>query len=905
MTPSHQRPPPAPPLPPTPPQLLKDVDDQCLVAGSIIGCQNQTLGERVAVVGTPFVLQYQSDRVPGRSGANAGAVAHARTLGAWSFNVHHVYDPTDKILFLGNGSRRSADLLGSPVHTASGEFLIASEDGSEIYVFDGSGSHLRTLDGLTAATRYQFSYDADERLISITDGSGNVTTITRDGNGTPSGIVGPFGQTTQLTVDANGFLATITNPANEVTALVYTPDGLLTSLTDPRGDSYTFTYDSGGRLHQDADLAGGSSTLSRTGTPNDYTAKLTTALNRTSSYQVQTLVPPNSKRTNTDPAGLSTVESIGSGGNRTITSPDGTVIQIVNAPDPRFGMQVPIRKAFTVSTPGGLKFDSTESRTTTLADPNDPLSVTEIIGTETINGRSYTTSYKTAAKEITETTPMRRSTVTSLDAQGRPVRFQFSGLEAVSATYDAAGRVETVTVGSGVEMRTITFSYNTDGYVQTITDPLNHAVNFAYDTAGRVTQQTSPDGSVTGYSYDADGNVAAITPPGRPIHSFSYSPVDLVSAYIAPDVGTGTNETDYAYNVDRQLSQIGRPGAQKVDFGYDNAGRPTTVTTADGMFRYTYDSAKGNVATIRAPDGIGLSYTYDGSLLTGTTWVGPVSGSVTRTYDNNFRTATLSLSGTPAIPFSYDNDGLLVGAGDLKLTRDVRNGLLTGTTIGNATDQWTYNGFGEPIDYTAAYSGSTIFRQQYARDKLGRITQKIETVGGRTTTYDYSYDLAGRLESVIQNGALAATYAYDSNGNRLSVTRSSGTISGSYDAQDRLTRYGAPTFAYTDAGDLESKTISGQITSIDTMRSGNLREVVLPNGTQIRYLIDGRNRRIGKQVNGSVIQGFTYQDALNPIAELDASNNIVSRFIYATRSNVPDYMIKGGVSYRIFTDQLW
>lgn len=38
-------------------------DEQC---GSIIGCQGQTLGETINIIGTPFSLNYNSDRVPGR-----------------------------------------------------------------------------------------------------------------------------------------------------------------------------------------------------------------------------------------------------------------------------------------------------------------------------------------------------------------------------------------------------------------------------------------------------------------------------------------------------------------------------------------------------------------------------------------------------------------------------------------------------------------------------------------------------------------------------------------------------------------------------------------------------------------------------------------------------------------------
>jgi RHS repeat-associated protein len=43
---------------------------------------------------------------------------------------------------------------------------------------------------------------------------------------------------------------------------------------------------------------------------------------------------------------------------------------------------------------------------------------------------------------------------------------------------------------------------------------------------------------------------------------------------------------------------------------------------------------------------------------------------------------------------------------------------------------------------------------------------------------------------------------------------------------------------------------------------------------------------------------------LNPIAELHDAGIGVSTFIYASRFNVPDYMIKGGNTYRIVSDYL-
>ncbi len=43
---------------------------------------------------------------------------------------------------------------------------------------------------------------------------------------------------------------------------------------------------------------------------------------------------------------------------------------------------------------------------------------------------------------------------------------------------------------------------------------------------------------------------------------------------------------------------------------------------------------------------------------------------------------------------------------------------------------------------------------------------------------------------------------------------------------------------------------------------------------------------------------------MNPIAELDGAGNVVSTFVYGTKANVPDYMVKGGATYRIISDHL-
>jgi RHS repeat-associated protein len=197
-------------------------------------------------------------------------------------------------------------------------------------------------------------------------------------------------------------------------------------------------------------------------------------------------------------------------------------------------------------------------------------------------------------------------------------------------------------------------------------------------------------------------------------------------------------------------------------------------------------------------------------------------------------------------------------------------------------------------------------RVTYTRDKLGRITQKTETIGGSTNTFVYTYDTAGRLTDVNLNGATAAHYTYDSNGNRLSQTTSTGTVNGTYDAQDRLTQYGNLQLGYTANGELLTKSnpTLGQTATFTYDVLGNLKSATLPASTTVEYVIDGQNRRIGKKVNGTLVQGFLYQNQLNPGAELDGTGAVVSRFVYGTKANVPDHMIKGGVTYRIVSDHL-
>ncbi|MGH8584547.1 MAG: RHS repeat-associated core domain-containing protein [Gammaproteobacteria bacterium] len=812
--------------------------------------------------------------------------------------------PDGSLYIADSDNRRIRKVASSLPGFRVSEIFIASEDGSELYVFTGTGLHQQTLNTLTGAALYAFAHDANGHLTAVTDGDGNVTTIEHDASGNPTAIVGPYGQRTTLAVDANGYLASSTDPAGDAFTMTYTSDGLLTQFTDPNRNSSSLAYDTLGRLIRDTDAAGGSTALARTDAAQSYTVRRSTALNRTTTYQIENQTTGNEHRVNTFPDGTQTELLIGTDGSRKTTLADGTVLNLLQGPDPRFSMQAPLPASQTITTPGGLTATTTTSRAVTLADPNNLLSLTALTDTLRTNGRTVTHAYNPATKTFTNTSAAGRQSSMLLDNQGRVVSQQIPGFALRQYAYDNQGRLSTFTEGSGADARTFTFDYNAQGFLSSVTDPLLRTEGLEYDLAGRITRQTLPDGREVRFSYDANGNLTSIMPPGRPQHAFSFTPLGFLADYLPPDAGAGTNLTRFTYDADGKLNLVTRPDGTTVDLRYDAAGRLSALVIPPGQVSFSYHPTTGNVATIATPDGGTLSYSDDGDLLTETTWSGTVAGTTRRAYDNDFRLTSQSVNGGQVINLQYDQDGLLTQAGGLTISRNVQSGFITGTTLGNVTDTWTYSSFGELTSYSAASSGTGLYAAQYSNNKLGHITQKIETIGGATDTYTYTYDLVGRLTTAQKNGATIATYTYDSNSNRTSFTGSSGTVNATYDNQDRLMQYGVATYTYTANGEVQSKTTGGQITTYDYDALGNLLRINLPGNSQLDYLIDGQNRRIGKGVNGTLVQGFLYQDQLKPIAELDGNNNVVSRFIYGTGDNIPEYMISGGVSYRIISDQL-
>lgn len=540
------------------------------------------------------------------------------------------------------------------------------------------------------------------------------------------------------------------------------------------------------------------------------------------------------------------------------------------------------------------------SRAATLSNPLDIFSLSSLAEQMAINGQTWTRVFSVPSRTWTISSPAGRKTVVTLDAKGHVLSAQRDGLTDLGFAYDGRGKLVTVSQGA----RQSVLSY-TDGILASLTNPLGHVTTFAHNDAGRITAETAADQAQTLFGYDPNGNLTRVTPPGRPLHGQTFTPTDLLASYDPPPVGgAAATTTLYTYDLDRFIRQTARPDSVSLVRDYDSAGRIKTLTIPTGTIIYGYSAMSGKLTSISGPSGQTLTLAYDGPLTTDLTSVGQVSGALHWTYDTAYRKAGETVNGGASVTFAYDGDGLLTQAGSLTLTRAPLSGLLTGTTLGNITDSYSYNSFGELDSYTAKVGTSGVFSQAFdPRDSLGRIATATESVQGTTHVFGYSYNRRGWLTDVTLDGTATAHYDYDTNGNRVRRTTAAGAEVGAYDDQDRLLSYGAATYAYGANGELTNKTEGPTSTMFSYDAMGDLLSVLTASKT-IEYLVDGQARRVGKKLNGQLVKGFIWDGGLRIIAEFDGNNGLVNRFVYADRSNVPVYMVSGTNTYRLITDHL-
>ncbi|WP_194235870.1 LamG-like jellyroll fold domain-containing protein, partial [Streptomyces sp. CB01881] len=204
--------------------------------------------------------------------------------------------------------------------------------------------------------------------------------------------------------------------------------------------------------------------------------------------------------------------------------------------------------------------------------------------------------------------------------------------------YDTGGRKTRWTNGKNIP---VYYTYNSLGLPESTVEPPTTAhptaaeglFTTSYDAAGRVATLTEPGGVVRRRSYDGAGNLTQETATGAevatPNRTLGY---DAAGRLIS--VGTpGTTPDTYTYNDRGQLLTSAGPGGAG-SYSYNGDSRMTARTDAAGTTSYGYNAA-GQVTSATDPlTGATVGYDYDTAGRLTTERYGTGGGTRTYGYDN-------------------------------------------------------------------------------------------------------------------------------------------------------------------------------------------------------------------------------------------------------------------------------
>ena len=398
----------------------------------------------------------------------------------------------------------------------------------------------------------------------------------------------------------------------------------------------------------------------------------------------------------------------------------------------------------------------------------------------------------------------------------------------------------------------------------------------------------------------------------------------------------------------------------RLDAAYGAGGRIETVTQGTGeaarVMRYGYHD--GPAPERWLPSSAQMPRAAEAEAL-------PGQGVPVRfSWSAMLRPESVTDSGGATTSFDFDAEGnLLALTPPATPAHDASSahGLPLIVHAGVVTSGYVHDDFGAATSASHQWPGDEL-TDQLTYDAAGRIASRTETDGDTTPVYAYSYDAAGRVHEVHVDGALRESYDYDANGNRIAAfapasglrpayrfgpslrrtqsapqsgpvgalglrpksnaklarsqalgRRSQGAAPGhqasgaqasgdvALDAQDRRLQYGALSFTYNAAGQLDGRTdtVSGEHTTYHYDELGRLLAVTLPSGIEVSYLIDAAGRRVGRRVgSGPVTDTLVYLDSLRPAA----SPSRGQLYVYTSGRNVPGLIVTAGATYRVITD---
>jgi RHS repeat-associated protein len=513
-----------------------------------------------------------------------------------------------------------------------------------------------------------------------------------------------------------------------------------------------------------------------------------------------------------------------------------------------------------------------------------------------------------------------------VDENEKPILIQSSNTLPSEFSYDNLGRLKNISQGD----RVTRFNYDPNGYLSEVIDPENRSTQFANDILGQVTKTITPDNEETQFTFDKNSNLSGIKPPQKLLHQFLSNAVDLISSYIAP---SATGE-QYSYDGDNRIQIITYESGFQTVFGYQNTNNVETsgqlariysdfnfiqsrktfnaVTTENKEIRTTNDSYIQIVTSKWAGDLL-IAYGHNNNQ-------NGASFGINYNYNQQLQ-LTSETTGFGTFNYAHDNDGLPIQFGALSVNRDTSTGRITEKILGNLKEIISYNQYGEISERNYTKNNSSIYKETYARDKLGRIITKTIFKNGSSNIHSYEYDQRGRLHKTYLHMQLKNTYTYDANGNRLTKISSSGdNYSAQYDQQDRITQFtlNNETTTFTRQNDDTQITQAkpGESTIYQLSRLSPLIAVhkFLPDTSFTRsYNYDADLRRNFRYylntATGNLVRLHTHYDERGRLrATIDFANSIRTSYVYLSQSHSPDYMVRdvagNETTYFIIKDQI-
>ena len=488
--------------------------------------------------------------------------------------------------------------------------------------FDAAGNVNAFYDGQTSKT---YSYDANNRLVSVTDADNNVTQFGYSQAGcscSQQSLVTsihtpdlPPNESWTLSYGPEGRLATLTDPEDHSESYTYEPTGELKSLTDRLGNPLTIGHDHLGRVQSIVDALGrahqwsypvptssqlsGAQMLTGSASTSLASSDLTQPLN-SGDYQIGV----RDFDAYNPIAGSTTVGTRGTG---QITFYRDATLQLsygrqfdqvprLTRQDDRSGFSFTDNNVIDSSGPNGTWKSGKYTQAIIgwnggLPDDLPKGLAAELSGRQEIASETYNGEYDlTNANGYADSTSISVNATYSPDTGGRRIgtALRFSGPASPTASYSyepTSDRLMKVIDQDGEH----DFTYDERGLVKTITIVGEGTYTFGYDAVGRNNSLTYPDGHERTQGYDPEGRLNS-------------------RCYTYGDAGTGPCYSA-TYDADGNPLTMTDPEGQDV-FQYDNLNRVTSATRKvsgqpDVKESYGYN-ALGALIT-NAPETTGLS----------------------------------------------------------------------------------------------------------------------------------------------------------------------------------------------------------------------------------------------------------------------------------------------------------